>query len=96
MLLIFGSRLQTLIFEIEAADTSWGIFSDGLTKACPIKLPTFAGTLPEDFLTFRNKFERAASDNNYLFRSIGKLRECLQRKALSNPPTSTMHGPTLR
>ena len=93
----FSSVLETKIAEIETTDAKQGLFSDRSTKACPIKLPTYAGLTSEDFITFRDKFTKAAVDNKISRTDrVEKLREYLTGKALANIPQEdkilNMHG----
>ena len=82
-------RMSVTILEIEAADTKQGIYTDRPTKACPVKLPTYSGLIGEDFITFKDKFYKAAVDNRIPRRDqVDKLRECLTGRALANLPTN--------
>ena len=61
------SNLQNMIpakiKSIEEADKKQGLYSDRLVKPCPSEIPTFGGTPSEDFIVFKDKFKKAASDN---------------------------------
>ena len=61
------SKLQdlipTLIRTIEDADKKRGLFSDRANKPCPQQIPSYAGTPSEDFITFKDKFNKAVEDN---------------------------------
>ena len=75
----FSSFLETMIAEIELADVNQGLFSYRSAKTCPIKVPTYAGLVSEDFISFRdNIFSRSDHPEN--------LREVLTGKALVNLP----------
>ena len=59
-----GDKINTLqdlipakISSIEEADRKQGLFSDRSSKPCPQQIPS------EDFITFKDKFKKAAEDN---------------------------------
>ena len=82
-----STRMDVTILEIETTDIKQGIFADRSAKTCPINLPTYSGALSEDFITFKDKFNKAAVDNRISRRDrIEKLRECLTGKAAANLP----------
>ena len=58
-----STRMNVIILDIETADSKQGISSDRMTKACPIKLPSYSGEIREDFIAFKDKFHKAAVDN---------------------------------
>jgi hypothetical protein len=83
-----STRMNVIILEIEAADSKQGIlYSDRMTKACPIKLPSYSGEISEDFIAFKDKFHKGAVDNKISRRDrVEKLRECLTGRASANLP----------
>ena len=54
----FGSFLEQKIQEIELADTVQGLYTDRSTKACPVKLPTYAGSPRRTSSCSRRSFPR--------------------------------------
>ena len=84
---IANELLSKTIKDIEAADTTRGIFSERATKSCPKKLLAFAGLEFEDFSFFKDQFTEAAKDNR-VPRSdqADKLRETLTGRALQHMP----------
>ena len=82
-----STRMNVIILEIETTDSKQGIFTDRMTKACPIKLPSYSGDVSEDFIAFKDKFHKAAVDNRISRRDrVEKLRECLTGRAAANLP----------
>ena len=51
------------ITSIEEAEREQGLFSDRPTKPCPQQIPSYSGTLSEDFITFKDNFKKAAENN---------------------------------
>ena len=66
------------------ADKMQGLFSDRSAKPCPQRIPTYSGSPSEDFITFKDKFEKAAEDNRTSKTDqLEKLRETLTGNAAS-------------
>ena len=55
--------IPTRIASIEEADRKQGLFSDRSTKPYQQQIPSYSGTRSEDFITFNDKFTKAAKDN---------------------------------
>jgi hypothetical protein len=71
--------MNVIILEIETTDR--------MTKACPIKLPSYSGDVSEDFIAFKDKFHKAAVDNRISRRDqLEMMRECLTGKAAAKRP----------
>ena len=86
-IIYFGSVLESRIAEIKLADVNQGLYTDRSAKACPFKLPTYSRLISEDFITFRDKFTKAAEDNRITRRDkVDKLLEVLTSKAMANLP----------
>ena len=84
-----GDKVNTLqdlipirIASIEEADREQGLFSDQPTNPCPQQIPSYSGTLSEDFITFKDNFKKAAEDNRISKTDqLDKLREALTGSA---------------
>ena len=68
-------------------DKKQGLFSDRSAKPCPQQIPSYAGTPSEYFITFKDKFNRAAEDNRISKTDqLEKLLEALTGNAASRIP----------
>ena len=55
--------VSTTVEDIQDADNKRGLFSDRTNKLCPQQIPKYAGTPSEDFIDFRDMFNRAMESN---------------------------------
>ena len=66
------------------------MFSDRSAKPCPQQIPTYSGRPSKDFITFIDKFKKAAEDNRISKRDqLEKLREAwsILEKTFGDPLT---------
>ena len=77
------NKLQDLIASIEQADRNQGLFSD----RSDAQNNSYLEAPSEDFITFKDKFEKASKDNGiYKTDQLEKLREALTGNAASHIP----------
>ena len=84
------TELDLAVSSVKEADKEKGLYSDRKSKASPMQIPNFSGTLGEDFVEFQTKFEKAMIANKIpKADQLEKLREVLKGKAKAQVPMKT-------